>query len=285
MDASTVYQQSNTFKTTCIYIITLSVTLIIIIELDFITNHDEQYSHKIVRTGSACASICDKTCDLAVFQVKNLCHESRVQISPPEFKSEIRIKNARKTENPNKRTENQPETVTQRLRRSLASDDIEQDFTENDPLKYDESDVYSETLSRSTENEQKVCLTARDILAPLQSKPDLGLIYYHSASTINLRARYAVMGVTRIKAGQTVNYLANLPVACLAWQQIGYSCFIIIVHDEIDLSVDDTVQMTMSELASYNSDNSGSVVILQMQVEKHVMGAPNAEVATVCDLR
>ena len=84
-----------------------------------------------------------------------------------------------------------------------------------------------------------------DFMIGLKDRPDLGLEYFPGASEINIHNRYAIIFTNRLVTNQTVGYMGNIPLACLAWQQMGYGCFIVIPHDRIDEDCEPTVRSKM----------------------------------------
>ena len=66
----------------------------------------------------------------------------------------------------------------------------------------------------------------------LKDRDDLGIKYYGRANVMSDQNRYAVIVANEMIPKGSVQYTFNIPIACMAWMQIGYGCFIVMPYFE-----------------------------------------------------
>ena len=102
----------------------------------------------------------------------------------------------------------------------------------------------------------------------LKDSEELGLSFYPTANLISSNQKYAVITSNILTKNTGVQYFFNIPIACQAWRAIGYGCFIIIPYSDRHPEVEKGVEIVKDHCLKMNKNYKGSVVILDMKVEK-----------------
>ena len=101
----------------------------------------------------------------------------------------------------------------------------------------------------------------------LHNQTEHGFYYQPSANIINANSKYAVIVANRLTAGSEIKYTFNLPIACMAFIEIGYGCFIMIPYHDPGVEVQKAHALISNTLASWNKFNTGLVVLMHIYVE------------------
>ena len=97
----------------------------------------------------------------------------------------------------------------------------------------------------------------------LNNRPDLGLEYYPKANILSDQQNYAVIVANRITKNSAITYFFNIPIACMAWRQIGYGCFIVIPWYKKDNETEKAVNIVKEHTLKWGNEHlPGSVIIL-----------------------
>ena len=104
-------------------------------------------------------------------------------------------------------------------------------------------------------------------LIPLIDRPDLGLFFNKNASQISNKQQYAIISANGPEKGRKFDYYFNIPIACQAWRQIGFGCFIIIPYTKSEPEMAEIRQIVQDSVSSFGNDEyPGSIVILEMKI-------------------
>ena len=107
----------------------------------------------------------------------------------------------------------------------------------------------------------------------LQNKTELGIHYHPKANTLNANHKYAIIVANRLESKSTIQYTFQLPLACLAWTEMGFGCLIVIPYF-VDLQLPskngltNPVQRANDEIsgtiASWNKNDKGNNVVMYL---------------------
>ena len=101
----------------------------------------------------------------------------------------------------------------------------------------------------------------------LQDQTEHGFYYQKNANIMNANSRYAVIVANRLTAGSEIKYTFNLPIACMAFIEIGYGCFIMIPYHDEGLEVVKAHNLISETLANWNKLNKALVIVMHIYVE------------------
>ena len=87
----------------------------------------------------------------------------------------------------------------------------------------------------------------------LRNNSDLGLEWFPGADVINIREKYVILCVNKIKPKKSIVYAMSTPLACMTWIHIGYGCIVLFTYDEdeMDDKYNEKSEVTSDDLNGY----------------------------------